>query len=410
MKYEHPYDDLSDDLSSRRSPPVRGLSPTISITLLLFGVIFGGVAFWTAEHFATRVGKDMALTNPDAKPRETSPRGPLDGAEIEAVDLFKKVKPSVVNVDLVQVKRLPWDERSSEQQTSAGSGFIWDDEGRIITNYHVIADMHIRPNMTIRVVLADRSAYDAVIVGEAPDYDLAVLQFAPHNHPDADKIKKIELGTSHDLEVGQKVYAIGNPFGLSLTMTKGIISALDRAMESPGKTSITGVIQTDAAINPGNSGGPLLDKTGRLIGVNTAIASAVPHGGNVGIGFAIPADMVNEVVTQLIQSGRILRPDLGIKLFDERKLRQARYDHGVMIEQTTPNGPASKAGLLGIRRNSRSQGLEPGDLILAINGQTIDSVEDYNRVLRKLQPGAQVPLKIMRKEVEQVVPVTVGGA
>ncbi len=170
-------------------------------------------------------------------------------------------------------RRTRWDDRPSELQTGAGSGFIWDDDGRIVTNYHVIADVKRRPNMIIRVVLADRSAYDAVLVGEAPAYDLAVLKFAPHNQPPHDKIKKIDLGTSNDLQVGQKVFAIGNPFGLSLTMTKGIISALDRNLSSPAGTTIPGAIQIDAAINPGNSGGPLLDKSGRLIGVNTAITT-----------------------------------------------------------------------------------------------------------------------------------------
>jgi S1-C subfamily serine protease len=409
MKYDHRYDDY-DNRPHRRLAPTKGLSPVVSVVLLLLGVFFGATALWVGGHFLTRMRNAPSLTNPDAKQREASPKEPLDYNETEAVEVFKKVKPSVVNVDLVQMKRLPWEEGVSQQQTSAGSGFIWDDDGRIVTNYHVIADMHTRPNMMVRIVMADRSAYDATIVGEARDFDLAVLQFAPHNRPTLDKIKKIELGTSHDLEVGQKAFAIGNPFGLSLTMTKGIISALDRAIESPAKTPIPGIIQVDAAINPGNSGGPLLDKSGRLIGVNTAIASATPNGGNVGIGFAIPADTVNEVVTQIIQSGRVLRPDLGIKLFDERKLRHARYDHGVMIEQTTPNGPAAKAGLLGVRRIPGSTVVEPGDIILAMSGQTINSVDDYERSIRRLRPGDQVIVKIVRKEVEQEVTLTVGGA
>ncbi len=409
MRYDHRYDDY-DSHPRRRSAPTKGLSPAVSVLLLLMGVFFGATAFWVGGHFLARMRNDPALTNPDAKLRDVSPKEPLDNDETENVEVFKKVKPSVVNVDLVQVKRVPWEEEASQQQTSAGSGFIWDDDGRIVTNYHVIADWYARPNMMVRIVMADRSAYDAVIVGKAPDFDLAVLQFAPHNRPAQEKIKKIELGASHDLEVGQKAYAIGNPFGLSLTMTKGIISALDRAIESPSKALIPGIIQVDAAINPGNSGGPLLDKSGRLIGVNTAIASATPNGGNVGIGFAIPADTVNEVVTQIIQSGRVLRPDLGIKLFDERKLRQARYDHGVMIEQITPNGSAAKAGLLGVRRNLRSTVVEPGDIIIAMNGQAIDSVDDYERTLRKLHPGDQVIVKIVRKEVEQEMTLTVGGA
>jgi S1-C subfamily serine protease len=236
------------------------------------------------------------------------------------------------------------------------------------------------------------------------------LQFAPHSRPPKDKIRKIDLGTSHDLEVGQKVYAIGNPLGLSLTMTKGIISALERPIKSPAGTTITGGIQTDAAINPGNSGGPLLDKAGRLIGVNTAIATTTENGGNIGIGFAIPADLVNQVVTQLVRDGRVLRPDLGIKLYDQQKLRRARYDQGVMIDKTTPGGPADKAGLLGLRLNPRTRQVVPGDLILAINGEPVNSHEDYERAVRKLKPGDAAKLKIVRGDAEQEVTVTVGGA
>jgi S1-C subfamily serine protease len=351
------------------------------------------------------------LTDPDAKPREVTPKEPLDSDESEAVELFKKLKPSVVNVDIVLLRRAGLDEGATEQTAGAGSGFIWDDDGRIVTNYHVIADViRRRTQLTARVVLADRTAYDAVVVGVAPDYDLAVLQFAPHNRPPKDKIKKIDLGSSRDLEVGQKVYAIGNPLGLSLTMTKGIISAVGRPIRSPAGTTIQGGIQTDAAINPGNSGGPLLDKSGRLIGVNTAIATTTENGGNIGIGFAIPADTVNQIVTQLIKDGRVLKPDLGIKLYDQQKLRRARYERGVMIESTTPNGPAAKAGLQGLRLNQATRRVEPGDLIIAINGEVVDSVEDYERAVRKLKPGDQAKLRIVREENEQEVTLTVGGS
>jgi S1-C subfamily serine protease len=378
--------------------------------LLLLGIVLGAVAFWAGGQFLSHLRKDESLHNPDAKERVALPGGPLDADEQEAVNLFKNVKPSVVNVDLVQQTRVGWDERPAERQTSAASGFIWDDAGHIVTNYHAIADLENRPNLVVRIVMADRSAYDAVVVGVAPDYDLAVLDFSPSNRPPADKIKKIELGKSSDLQVGERVYAIGNPFGLSLTMTRGIISALDRVIDSPANTPIQGIIQVDAAINPGNSGGPLLNKSGHMIGVNTAIASAGGNSGSIGIGFAIPSDTVNQVVTQIIRTGRVLRPDLGIKLYNQRKLRQARYDHGVMIEQTVPNGPAAQAGLHGIRRNPSSGAVEPGDLIIGMNGQPIDSVDDYQRVLATLHPGEQIVLKIVRKDVEKDVTVTVGGS
>jgi S1-C subfamily serine protease len=390
-------------------PPTSGHRNWLTAALLVWlGVTLGLVAFWAGGRL-WHARQDAQLLNPDVKPREASPKAPLDSDETEAVEVFKKVKPSVVNVDIVRVARNGWDDAPTEQQTATGSGFIWDDDGRIVTNYHVVAPLGQRSGLLPRVVTADRTAYDAVVVGTAPAYDLAVLQFAPHNRPPKEAIHKIDLGTSADLEVGQKAFAIGNPYGLSLTMTKGIISALDRTMESPAGTPIPGIIQTDAAINPGNSGGPLLDKSGRLIGVNTAISTPTPNGGNVGIGFAIPSDTVNTVVTQIIQSGRALRPDLGIKLYDQRKLRQARFDAGVMIDQTAPNGPADTAGLRGIRRNPRTGRAEPGDLIVAINGEKVDSVEDYERAVHKLKPGETATLKIIRKEVEMVVPVTVGG-
>jgi S1-C subfamily serine protease len=407
MSYDPRYDDPDVPRPRRQPAPERGPSPVRVFLLLGLGALIAAAIILLVGHFRKN---SAVLTDPDAKPREVTPKEPLDHEEREGVDLFKKLRPSVVNVDIVQVKRVGWDDRPSEQQTAAGSGFIWDDDGHIVTNYHVIEDVLRRPNLTARVMLADRSAYDAVIVGSSPEYDLAVLQFAPDNRPAKDKIKKIDLGTSHDLEVGQKAYAIGNPLGLSLTMTKGIISALGRPLRSPASTTIPGGIQTDAAINHGNSGGPLLDKSGRLIGVNSSIATMSENGGNIGIGFAIPADLVNEVVTQLIQSGRVLRPDLGIKLYDQQKLRRARYDHGVMVETTTPNGPAAKAGLQGLRVNPRNGRVEPGDLIVSINGEAVDSVEDYERVLRKLTPGETVKLRIVRKEAEQEVNVTVGGA
>ena len=400
------YEDEDD-----RPQPKQRAAPggTRSLLLLGLGALIAAAVILLVGYF--RGKHDAPLTDPDAKPREVSPKEPLDSDEREAVDLFKKVKPSVVNVDIVLRRRTGWDDRAAEQQTAAGSGFIWDDDGRIVTNYHVIEGVLQRPKqLTARVVLADRTAYDADIVGYAQEYDLAVLRFDPASRPAKEKIRKIDLGTSRDLEVGQKVYAIGNPLGLSLTMTKGIISALDRPIRSPAGTTIHGGIQTDAAINPGNSGGPLLDKSGRLIGVNTAIATTTEHGGDIGIGFAIPADTVNQVVTQIIQTGRVLKPDLGITLYDQQKLRRARYDRGVMIDSTVPNGPAAKAGLLGLRLNPTTRRVEPGDLIVAINGETVDSVEDYERAVRKLKPGDQATLRIVRKEAEQDVTVTVGGS
>jgi S1-C subfamily serine protease len=385
-----------------RSPP-SSHGPLYYGLFLALGMMIGGLALWAITGLAKFRGEKPG-TDPNAQLRETTPAAPLDADEQEAVSLFERVRESVVNVDVVMVQQGQWDEQPTERQTSGGSGFIWDTHGRIVTNYHVVADAYTRPKqMTLRVVLADRSAYTAQLIGVSPDHDLAVIQISAPK----EKLKPIAVGTSADLKVGHKAYAIGNPFGLTLTMTRGMISSLNRIIESPSGAKIPKVIQTDAAINPGNSGGPLLDKSGRLIGVTTSIAT--PSGGSVGLGFAIPVDTVNRVATELIQTGRSLRPDLGIKLYDERRLRQARYDHGVMIDRVTKNGPADKAGLHGVVYNARGVPERPGDLIVAINGQPVNDMEDYERLLRDLKPGDTAKLKIVRGTTETEVTVVVGG-
>ena len=339
--------------------------------------------------------------DPNVFERKTTPAEPPDASEREAIEVFKTAKASVVNVDTIALVRR-FDMRLQEHQTGTGSGFIWDDQGRIVTNFHVIRSA-LESNLTVRVVLADRSAWDARLVGIAPNYDLAVIQIAAPKS----RLQPINLGTSSDLEVGRKVYAIGNPFGLSLTMTTGIVSALDREIDSPGDRPISGVIQTDAAINPGNSGGPLLDRAGRLIGVNTAIAT--PSGGNVGIGFAIPVDIVNPVVTELIKRGRILQPDLGIRLVDLRRLRRAGFPAGVMIEQVDPNGPAAQAGLRGLTPDPITGHLKPGDLILAINGVEVNSNQEFAQIVAGLTVGQEVVLRIERGSRQLDVTVVVRG-
>jgi S1-C subfamily serine protease len=374
------------------------------LLVLALGLLIG-LGVWGAAALVSHFRGERPGNDPAAKERPTTPAAPLDVDEQESVALFEKVKDSVVNVDVVQVKQGRWDEQPTETTTSGGSGFIWDTDGRIVTNYHVVADTAKRPNTELRVVLADRSAYKAELIGASPDNDLAVVQISAPK----DKLKPITVGTSHDLKVGQKAFAIGNPFGLSLTMTKGIISSLNRIIESPSGARIPHVIQTDAPINPGNSGGPLLDKSGRLIGVNTSIATAGGVAGNIGIGFAIPVDTVNRVATELVRNGRYLRPSLGVKLYDERRLRQARYDKGVMIDRLVPNGPAAKAGLRGVQYNARGVPEEAGDLIVAINGQAIDNIEDYERVVRDLKVGQQVKVKFVRGTTEMEATVTVAG-
>jgi S1-C subfamily serine protease len=368
-------------------------------------MIGAGGVFWALDH-ARGHQAPAPLNDPNARPREPAPPPPLDAEETVNSDVFNKVKPSVVNVDIVQRERVAWNgSRMPEQRAGTGSGFVWDDAGRVVTNYHVIAPVEQYDNLTVRVTLPDRTTWDAQIVGTAPRYDLAVLKFDPEKRPPADVLRKIELGTSGDLQVGQTVYAIGNPLGLSLSMTKGIISALDRPIQSPAKTLITGAIQTDAAINPGNSGGPLLNRAGQLIGVNTAIATTDGTGGNIGIGFAIPSDLVNDVVTKLIQQGRLPQPYQGVtSLVDQRTLRWIRFDRGVMVEKLDPNGPLAKLPeeqqLRGLEVNRRTGRIDQfGDIILSVNGQPINNHSDFIQAERTLSPGEQVKIEYARVEV-----------
>ncbi len=243
--------------------------------------------------------------------------------------------PSVVYLTSLALKRDIFSLNLFEIPHGAGSGFVWDQDGHIITNFHVIQEAS-----GARVTLADHSVWDAQLVGTAPDQDLAVLYINAPKH----QLKPIAIGTSGDLQVGQKVFAIGNPFGLDQTLTTGIISALGREINAVTGRTISGVIQTDAAINPGNSGGPLLDSAGRLIGVNTAIYS--PSGVSTGIGFAVPVDTVNRVVPQLIRHGRIIRPGLGVRIADDATARRFGLQ-GVLIIQVEKGSAAETAGLRG---------------------------------------------------------------
>ena len=391
---------MSWDPNSPR-PARRRTGPFLGSLLaaVLIGAGLGAAVLWFLTPLLGRHQAGPAL-DPNAQPREVAPRTPYDSDEQEAINLFKNSKDCVVNVDTVLlVRRL---NQRVERQAGTGSGFIWDDAGRVVTNFHVVQEA-IANRLSLRVVLADRTAWDARIVGVAPDYDLAVVQIGAPK----DKLRKIKVGTSKDLEVGQKVFAIGNPYALSLTMTSGIISALDREIESPSDQPITGVIQVDAPINPGNSGGPLLDKDGRLIGVNTAIKS--PSGGNVGIGFAIPVDTVNTVVPELIREGKLYKPDLGLRLVDESRLRRAGFPTGVMIQDVVPNGPAAKAGLQGLRIDPQADTVEPGDLILAINGEPVKGNQEFARMVGRLKIGAPAKVTVERGDKQFDVDVTVRG-
>src|SRR5262249_42438409 len=279
-----------------------------------------------------------SLNDPRAAARSVAPRGELWSDEKSTITLFRQASPSVVNITAIGVERDLFTLNLYQIPQGTGSGFVWDTNGDIITNFHVIQNAD-----AAQVTLADQSNWKARIVGVAPEKDIAVVRIdGPPN-----RLHPIPIGTSKDLQVGQSVFAIGNPFGLDQTLTTGIISALNREIESVTRRPIQGVIQSDAAINPGNSGGPLLDSAGRLIGVNTAIFS--PSGVSAGIGFAIPVDTVNRLVPELIRSGKITRPGLGIQLVEDEQINaqvmQRLGVKGVLVVDVSRGGAAAKAGI-----------------------------------------------------------------
>jgi S1-C subfamily serine protease len=360
--------------------------------LVLMFVLGYAVAHWFAHW------QERPLLDAQAQPRPVVPRGDLAADEASTVELFRENSPAVVYITTAKIgfDRRYFDERLLSQGT--GSGFIWNDEGYVVTNDHVLADSNYA-----QVTLFDQSIWKAEVVGRASGKDLAVLKIdAP-----PDRLHAILCGRSDDLQVGQKVFAIGNPFGLDQSLTTGIISALDREISAsevaehvPTKRVIDGVIQTDAAINPGNSGGPLLDSQGRLIGVNTAIYS--PSGAYAGVGFAIPVDTVNRIVPQLIRHGRIIRPDIGIIPFRDQMARQLDLA-GVLVRDVYPDSPATQVGIqptqvVEVSRGFRVyQRIRLGDLIVAGNGEPIEDLDDWFSFLEKHQIGDRVTLTIVRE-------------
>ncbi|MFT3800904.1 MAG: trypsin-like peptidase domain-containing protein [Burkholderiaceae bacterium] len=331
--------------------------------------------------FAAPPAAGRATAEPGARP--VAPRGALDADELNNIAVFKAASPSVVNITSLGLERDLFSRNVQQVPRGTGTGFVWDAKGHVVTNFHVIENAS-----AARVTLADQTTYRAQLVGAFPDRDLAVLRIdAP-----AARLRPLPVGTSSDLLVGQKVYAIGNPFGLDQTLTTGIISALNREIESATQRPIRGVIQTDAAINPGNSGGPLLDSAGRLIGVNTAIYS--PSGASAGIGFSIPVDEVNRIVPRLIRDGRFVRPALGVTYGPQALNDALKLPPGAPLVRIAPGGPAARAGLRAFARGE--VGIIAGDVITAIDGEAVADADDVLAALERHQPGDRIELTLWR--------------
>jgi S1-C subfamily serine protease len=328
-----------------------------------------------------------ANLDPQARPRAVTPAGTLAEAEKTTIAIYKSAAPSVVHVTNLDVVRDRFSLNLHRIPKGIGSGFVWDQDGHIVTNYHVISGAG-----AVQVTLADHSNYRVQRVAGDPDMDLAVLWVAAPK----DRLRPIAVGDSHSLQVGQWAFAIGNPFGLDQSLAPGFVSALGREIESVGGRPIKGVIQTTAPINPGNSGGPLLDSSGRLIGVNTAILSK--SGAWAGIGFAIPVDDVNRVVTQLIQHGKVVRAGLGIVPAADEVARQIGVRSGVLILDVYRNGAAAQAGLRPTREEEGKIYL--GDVILKVNGEPVRNSKDLYARLQTYQVGQEITLLIRRTDPE----------
>jgi len=324
---------------------------------------------------------------------ERQPGNKLTESERSTVELFRQVSPSVVFITTLAMQRDLFSFNARKIERGSGSGVVWDRAGHIVTNFHVIQGAH-----GARVTLADHTSWDAELVGTAPDKDLAVLKIkAP-----AESLQPLAVATSDDLQVGQAVFAIGNPFGFDHTLTTGVISALGREIDSAAGIPIRDVIQTDAAINPGNSGGPLLNSGGALVGLNTAIFS--PSGAYAGIGFAIPVDTVHWVVTDLIEHGRLIRPSLGMELATQQ-LAARMGVNGALILNVVPDGAAAKAGLRGTRRR-RDGGIALGDVVIALDGEEVHNAADIYLGLEKHEAGDVVVFTVERGGKQTAIPVT----
>ncbi len=376
------------------------IKKTMKIKSLIFGVALLIVGFVVGTSW-----KDSPSTQPiaDTKTDETyidnRHETPTLITDVEAatIKLFEEVSPSVVFITTSKLKQDYWTRNVFEVKSGSGSGFIWDKEGHIVTNYHVLEGSN-----SFKVALSDQRVYDAEYVGGEPSKDLAVLKIKGKGQ----ELKPIKIGSYDELKVGQSVYAIGNPFGLDHTLTTGIISALGREIKSISGRPIQDVIQTDAAINPGNSGGPLLDSSHRLIGVNTMIYS--PSGASAGIGFSIPVDVVSWVVPDIITYGKVNRATLGVELITQQRANAWELE-GAMLKIVKQNSGAYNAGLQGFRMNTNGY-YDPGDVIVKVNGEPIKTNNDLFLVLEKYNPGDKIEVEYIRDTEKKNTIVKLGSS
>jgi S1-C subfamily serine protease len=354
---------------------------------VILGLVFGGVILREA-----RVTKKGGSKDYQSSSTVSADELNLLPEEKNTVQVFEEVADSVVFITSLARQRDFFTLDVTEIPQGSGSGFIWDSKGNVVTNYHVIANAS-----SLNVTLSDGSSFPAKIVGSEPNKDIAVVRIqAPES-----KLKPVHIGSSDKLIVGQKVLAIGNPFGLDQTLTVGIVSALGRQISSTTQRTISDVIQTDAAINPGNSGGPLIDSQGRVIGVNTAIVS--PSGAYAGIGFAVPVNTVKGIVPQLIQHGKVVRPGLGVTIISDSVSNRLDIE-GVIIGEVPDGSEAERAGLQGIRQNTRGE-FELGDVIIGIDNQKVEDIDDLGNALEKHKVGDTVTVKFLRDGKERTTKV-----
>ena len=337
---------------------------------------------------AVTVGLFVSATNKEnptaIATAETTPVF-LTNDEQNNISVFKSASPSVVFVTNTQLRRQRFSLNVMEIPRGSGTGFIWDESGLIVTNFHVVQGAN-----KITIELQSNKSYQATVIGSAPEKDIALLKIDAPN----EDLQPLPLGDSTSLAVGRKVLAIGNPFALDTTLTVGVVSALGREIKSITNRTIKNVIQTDAAINPGNSGGPLLNSNGQLVGVNTAIYS--PTGASAGIGFAIPVNAVKVIIPQLIEHGKLIRPVLGIETLTDYWTRRLRVK-GVAILSVREGLPAAKAGMVGVREDRRGK-IHLGDVIIAINGQNVVNEDSLLNQLEQFSPGDTVEVTTLKDE------------